>query len=85
MNLTGFSICINQLQPLLHFFIFILPPFALRYSSMAFMHSEKLKTCDWDKKCLKYMDWNKLCDDSWTIMQIKKPVKFITPPDQVLV
>ena len=27
-------------------------------TGMAFRHSEKLKTCDWEEKCLKYMDRN---------------------------
>ena len=25
---------------------------------MVFRHSEKLKTCDWEEKCLKYIDRN---------------------------
>ena len=43
--------------------------------SMAFRHSEKLKTRNWEEKCLKYMNRN-MRSDSW----IKKPVKFITRP-----
>ena len=46
--------------------------------NMAFRHSEKLKTFDWEEKYLKYMNQN-MQSDSWD-MQIEKPVKFITPP-----
>ena len=46
---------------------------------MAFRHSKNLKTRDWEEKCLKYKNRN-MRSDSWAIIQIEKPVKFITPP-----
>ena len=51
---------------------------ATKTLGMTFRYSEKLKTCDWEEKCLKYMNWN-MQSDSLGAMQIEKPVKFITP------
>ena len=42
---------------------------------MAFRHSEKLKTCDWEEICLKYMNRN-MQSDRLAIIQIEKLVKF---------
>ena len=86
--MTDFSICINRLQWsfIFSFLYFLSSPFSLpapKTPSMVFRHSEKLKTCDWEEKCLKYMNRNKR-SDSWTNMRIEKPVKFIIPSlDQV--
>ena len=33
-------------------------------SGTAFRHSAKLKTCDWEKKCLKYMSERNLSNSS---------------------
>ena len=52
---------------------------ATKALSMAFRYSEKFKTCDWEEKCLKYMMNRNMWSDSWAIMQIEKPVKFVTP------
>ena len=48
---------------------------ATKTPSMTFRYSEKLKTCDREDKCLKYMNRNMRCD-SW----VDKPVKFIMLP-----
>ena len=48
---------------------------ATKTPGMTFRHSEKLKTCDWEDKCLKDMNLN-MRSDSW----VEKPVKFMTLP-----
>ena len=48
---------------------------ATKTRGMALKHSEKLRTCDWEEKCLSYMNWSTRSDS-----RIKKRVKFITPP-----
>ena len=62
--MTGFSVCIEGLQwSFIFFFMFILcfllPAEKLAKTlSMVFRYCEKLKICDWEGKCLKYMNWN---------------------------
>ena len=80
--MTGFSICIKRLSTIIYISLFLSSLLSLpdtKTLGMTFRYSEKLKTCNWEEKCLKYMN-QKMRSDSWVIMQIKKPVKFITPP-----
>ena len=39
---------------------------ATKTLGMAFRYSWKLKTCDWEETCLKYMSWN-MRSDSWAL------------------
>ena len=48
---------------------------ATKTPGMTFRHSEKLKTCDWEDKCLKCMNRN-MQSESW----VEKPVKFMALP-----
>ena len=82
MNNAKYSLSLNgvawQVSPLtvIYISLFIssllsLP--ATKTPGMTFRHFEKLKTCDWEEKCLKYMNQN-MRSDSW----VQKPVNFIT-------
>ena len=48
---------------------------ATKTPGMAFSHSERLKTCDCEGKCLKYTNQN-MRSDSW----VEEPVKFFVLP-----
>ena len=76
-GVKSFSICIRRLQPTFIFLYF--NPLLSRFPLLKHPHSEKLKTCDREEKCLKYINRN-LRSERWAIMQIEKPVKLIKPP-----
>ena len=58
MNLRGFLNLHKSPTTVIYISLLFRFPLLKPSPGMAFGHSEKFKTGDWEVKCLKYMDWN---------------------------